>query len=206
MQFFKNLLDKKGNRGGGDDSKKGKKAQSLLIMLLLGVLLLLASNYFANRDEGNDTVADIPYIERHNIALTNASSLTAEGLAQQMEEILSQIAGAGEVRVMLTFGSSSSIYAQNIQTSLSATVEEDGEGGTRNIDTEASTHTYVMMRQPDGSERPLRIQEILPQVEGVIVVAAGAGDIAVRDALVRATHTLLGIGSHRVQVFQMATE
>jgi len=205
MQFFKNLMDKKGkeDRESGDGSKKAKKAQVLFIMLLVGVLLLLASNYFADRSERNEPIVAELDFGRQTAPQTTVE-LTSEALARQMEEILSQIAGAGDVRVMLTFGSSSSIYAQNIQTSLSATIEEDGEGGTRSIDVESATHTYVMMRQPDGSERPLRIQEILPQVEGVIVVAEGAGDVAVRDALVRATHTLLGIGSHRVQVFQMA--
>jgi stage III sporulation protein AG len=120
-----------------------------------------------------------------------------------MEEILSQIVGAGQVRVMLTMGTSASIYAQNSQTSHSATIELDGEGGERNIDVESSSHSYVMVRQSDGSERPLRIQELRPETLGVIIVAEGAGDVAVRDALTRAAHTVLGIGAHRVQVFQM---
>ena len=124
-------------------------------------------------------------------------------LARQMEEILSLVAGAGQVRVMLTLGSSAGIYAQNTQASLSMTTEEDGEGGVRNVDTETSSHTYVMVRQTDGSERPLRLQELRPTIEGVIIVAEGAGDVTVRDALVRAAHTVLGIGAHRVQVFQM---
>ena len=199
MQFLKNMMDKNKEKEKG---AKGKRVQVLVIMLLVGVLLLLASNYFAGRgDDGNE-----PHIaEYERPTATPVSIANSETLARGMEEILSQIAGAGEVRVMLTFGSGASIYAQNVQTSLSATTEEDGEGGIRNIDVESATHTYVMVRQPDGSERPLRIQEVLPQVEGVIVVAEGAGDIAVRDALVRATHTLLGIGAHRVQVFQMAS-
>ncbi|MCL2575887.1 MAG: hypothetical protein FWE33_05585 [Defluviitaleaceae bacterium] len=207
MQFLRNFLDK-GDKSNGDEKggKKSKKVQNLLIMLLVGVLLLLASSYFANRSSGGDEDFSILPLDDGRPQLSSAVEQASEAVARQMEEILSQIAGAGEVRVMLTFGTSINIYAQNTQASLSHTTEEDGEGGLRSIDVESSTHTYVMVRQPDGSERPLRIQEIHPQVEGVIVVAQGAGDVVVRDALVRATHTLLGIGAHRVQVFQMTSQ
>lgn len=37
---------------------------------------------------------------------------------------------------------------------------------------------------------------------GAVIVADGAGDIAVRLRLTRAVSTLLGIGSNRVEVFQ----
>jgi len=193
LQIFKNFMDKKGKKG----------LQNLVIMLIAGVVLLLISAYFANtRGDGAGGELMVESLEFEAPAV--ASTLSQERyISQQMEEILSLVAGAGQVRVMLTLGNPANIYAQNTQASLSATTEEDGEGGVRNIDTETSSHTYVMVRQSDGSERPLRIQEIRPNIEGVIIVAEGAGDAAVRDALVRAAHTVLGIAVHRVQVFQM---
>lgn len=193
LQIFKNFMDKKGKKG----------LQNLVIMLVAGIVLLLVSAYFANtRGDGASGELMVESLEFEAVAVS--STLSQERyISQQMEEILSLVAGAGQVRVMLTLGSPASIYAQNTQASLSITTEEDGEGGVRNIDTETSSHTYVMVRQSDGSERPLRIQEVRPNIEGVIIVAEGAGDVAVRDALVRAAHTVLGIAVHRVQVFQM---
>jgi stage III sporulation protein AG len=203
-----NMTDKKdGQEKDKDKGKKNKKSiTNLVIMLLVGVLLLVVSAYIARirGDEGPESIYDDFALDLHK---GSAASFGEEALcaylSRQMEEILSQIAGAGQVRVMLTMGTTAGIYAQNSQTSHSATTETDGEGGERNIDVESSSHSYVMMRQSDGSERPLRIQELRPETLGVIIVAQGAGDAAVRDALVRAAHTVLGIGAHRVQVFQM---
>jgi stage III sporulation protein AG len=198
-QFFKNFLEKNGK----------KRVQNLLLMLLAGILLLVVSAYFASADRGGgdeisvEPIAFEEAIHARSYALAAPETL-ATYLARQMEEILSLVAGAGNVRVMLTMGSSSSVYAQNIQTSLSTTTEQDGEGGIRNIDVQTGSHTYVMLRQSDGSERPLRLSELRPDIQGVIVVAQGAGDVAVRDALIRAAHTVLGIGAHQVQVFQMS--
>ena len=195
MQLFKNFMDKKGKKG----------VQNLVIMLIAGVVLLLISAYFASTRDGGSGNEELGIRSEELIEpFVGTSQVSQEAyLARQMEDILSLVAGAGQVRVMLTLGTPAGVYAVNTQMSLSITTEEDGEGGLRNIDTETSSNNYVMVRQADGSERPLRLQEMRPTIEGVIIVAEGAGDITVRDALVRAAHTVLGIGAHRVQVFQM---
>ena len=198
MQFFKDFMEKNGK----------KKVQGLFIMLLIGVMLLLASGYFGREDDADVSRIDIAEINFENTQAQVANHQVAESLSaylsRQLEEILTLVAGAGQVRVMLTMGSGASIYAQDVQTSHSATLEDDGTGGTRNIDNETRTNTYVTMRQADGSERPLRLQEVRAPIEGVIIVAEGAGDVIVRDALIRAAATGLGIGMHQVQVFQMS--
>jgi len=201
MQFLKNFVEKNGK----------KKVQALFAMLLAGVLLLVLSAYFAGQGDGGDNgnsfnIEAIDFEDnRYSSAVSQQlSESLSQYLSRQLEEILSLVAGAGQVRVMLTLGSTASIYAQNSQLSLSATVENDGEGGLRNIDSETNSHTYVMLRQADGSERPLRLQEVRAPIEGVIIVAQGAGDIVVRDALIRAAATGLNIGIHQVQVFQMS--
>jgi stage III sporulation protein AG len=204
-QFFKNFLEKNGR----------KRVQNLLLMLLAGILLLVVSAYFASvqRGEGGDDLGVLaiefddfaPQSEQARSTSHGTESL-AGYLARQLEEILSLVAGAGDVRVMLTMGSSQMVYAQNSQENISTTIEHDGEGGIRNIDTQTGSLTYVMVRMADGAERPLRLQETRPDIQGVIIVAQGGGDIAVRDALIRAAHTVLGIGAHQVQVFQMNNE
>ena len=202
-QLFKNIMDKS-NSGKEKGKEKGKKSvKNLIMMLLVGVLLLAASAYISNMrgDEEPDFIAESSGEQNSVFAITEES--LCEYIARQMEEILSLVAGAGKVRVMLTMGTPASIYAQNSQTSHSATLETDGNNGERSIDVESSSHSYVMVRQSDGSERPLRVQELRPETLGVIIVAEGAGDVAVRDALVRAAHTVLGIGAHKVQVFKM---
>ena len=194
-KFLKNFLEKKGKKG----------AQNLVLMLLCGVALLVASTYFANMSsapEGDASYVPQAVISQELTAQTYPTSL-ASYLAQELEEILSLVAGAGDVRVMLTMGSGANVFAQNSQENIAATTEEDSEGGMRSIHSINASVTYVMVRQSDGSEAPLMLQEISPSIEGIIIVAQGGGDVAVRDALTRAAQAALGVASHRIQVLQM---
>jgi len=189
------------------DNKGKKGVQNLILMLLIGVALLAASAYFANTAGGDGLFAsseDMPQEVNNNYTYDQGAYISgAQSLTEELEEILSLVAGAGQVRVMLTLGNAESIFAHNTQQNVSATIEEDGEGGTRNVESVNASVTYVMVRQNDGSEVPLMLQEIRPAIEGIIIVAEGGGDPHVVLALTRAAQAVLGVAAHRVQVFEM---
>ena len=199
-QFLKNFFEKKDKKG----------VQNLVIMLILGVLLLVASTYFVGLGE-NPGINILPlaidspqeqddvYEPNDTVPDTTLSSY----LTQQLEDILSLVAGAGNVRVMIAMSNATNVFAQNSQENVAATTEEDGEGGVRNIHTTDSSATYVMVRRSDGSETPLLLQEISPAIEGIIIVAQGGGNVVVRDALTRAAQAVLDIAPHRIQVLEM---
>ncbi|MDR2182580.1 MAG: hypothetical protein LBE55_00225 [Clostridiales bacterium] len=200
-KFLKNLFDKKDKKG----------AQGLVIMLICGILLLLASQIFARM--GTGSVIDILPLgeggplepaEIHDMPMDTAQAMTLSSyLTQQLEDILSLVAGAGNVRVMISMGDAANVFARNSQENTAATTEDDGEGGVRNIQTTNSSSTYVIVRRADGSEAPLMVQELSPAIEGIIIVAQGGGDVVVRDALTRAAQAALGIAPHRIQVLEM---
>ena len=204
-QFLKNFFEEKDK----------KSVQVLIAMLILGILLLVARTFFMDTDEGVGINVlplsfDSPQEQTEwstaefNDADSAASVITLSAyLTGQLEDILSLVAGAGNVRVMISMGNGANVFAQNSQENVAATVEEDGEGGVRNIHTVNSSITYVMVRRSDGSEAPLLLQEISPAIEGIIIVAQGGGDVAVRDALTRAAQAALGIAPHRIQVLEM---
>ena len=201
-QFLKNFFEKKDK----------KSVQSLVVMLICGVLLLLASQIFANMGDATPNISVLPLaapglqeqLETYDTPSDTASATTLSSyLTQQLEDILSLVAGAGNVRVMILMSDAANVFAQNSQENISATTEEDGEGGVRNIHTTNSSTTYVMVRRNDGSETPLMLQEISPAIEGIVIVAQGGGDVVVRDALTRAAQAVLGIAPHRIQVLEM---
>jgi len=171
------------------------KIQMLVIGLLLGVFLLVAGNLF--RTAENTMPVYIPSI------IHREAEQNTDCLAEQMEDILGRIAGAGRVSVMVFWSEGHElVFAQNITESYSKTIEADGQDGERTIDNRSRQNQHVTMRQSDGSEAPLVIREIGPRIEGVIIVAQGGGDAAVREALTRAAQTVLGVRPHQVQVFQ----
>jgi len=201
-KFLKNLLENKDKKG----------VYSLVIMLICGVLLLLASQLFARLGNGAD-ISVLPlatsgreeqdYINDHMPDDAASAATLSSYLTQQLEDIFSLVAGAGDVRVMILMGDAANVFARNSQENVAATTEDDGEGGVRNIHTTNSSATYVMVRRSDGSEAPLMLQEVSPAIEGIIIVAQGGGDVVVRDALTRAAQAALGIAPHRIQVLEM---
>jgi len=203
LETLKKLTEK------GD--KKGVSRTTLVIMLICGVLLLLASQIFSRMGDGpninvlpftTDNTQYHDYTENEGIHTAQAMTLSSY-LTQQLEDILSLVAGAGNVRVMISMGNAANVFAQNSQENIAATTETDSEGGVRSIHTTNASNTYVMVRRSDGSEAPLMLQEISPAIEGIIIVAQGGGDVVVRDALTRAAQAALGIAPHRIQVLEM---
>lgn len=178
--------------------KKG--AQNLVIMLICGVVLLVAATYFISPEE--EGVIHIAPLSSMDDEASPGNIYQEDDLTKRLEQILSLVSGAGQVRVLLQFGNGQNIFAQNYQENIATTTEQDGEGGVRDIHTNNNSATYVMVRRADGSENPLLLQEIGPTVQGIIIVAQGANDVVVQDALTRAATAALGVPAHRVVVLQ----
>ena len=51
------------------------------------------------------------------------------------------------------------------------------------------------------SDEVVVLKEVKPNIRGVIVVAEGAEDIRVLEALYEAVKTVLGVSGNRVQIF-----
>ena len=58
--------------------------------------------------------------------------------------------------------------------------------------------------QSGGREEPIVLTEVLPKIRGVIVIAEGAASISVRQNILAAVSTVLGIEEKAVEVFVMA--
>ena len=126
-------------------------------------------------------------------------------LEEEMEAFLSLIAGAGQVRVMLSsLGGSETVFAVDTTTNRSYTLEEDAGGGTRDQRQHSSQEQTVIITDRNGVDQPLVLREIMPRVEGVVIIAEGGDDPFVRDALTRAARAVLGVEAHMVQVLAMA--
>lgn len=117
-------------------------------------------------------------------------------LSQELETILSQIDGAGKVEVSISLSSNGvKNYASNSKNEIRETSEKDRSGGDRKIREENLSSDIAV----SGSSA-LLVEEKAPLVTGVLVVAAGAKDAAIKEKLTEATATLLDIPTHQVSV------
>jgi stage III sporulation protein AG len=80
------------------------------------------------------------------------------------------------------------------------TIEDDGGGGSREIAEDTLRETHVILRDAQGQETPLVIQENEPCYRGVLVVADGVDNPVVQARVVEALKAVLNISSHRITV------
>lgn len=146
-----------------------KKYRYVAIVLLAGIILMCIPGK-RERTENETTV------------------YTAEettDAAKELEQILSQVKGVGEVRVLLTRSQGEKTIYQTDRT---------GDGG--NVDT-------VIITGADRGQEGLVRQVDPPIYLGAVIVCQGGGDPAVRLAIVEAVSDATGLGADRITVLKM---
>lgn len=154
--------------------------------LLIGIALLLCSR-FVGEGQKEQTVNE------------NEQQTTGERaerkLEAELERVLSQVAGAGQVQVLLTYATT----AESTPAREEKIEESNGNSG----DTVSRESTVVLMENGSGGQSPIILTETAPQVEGVLIVAQGADDPVVCDGLSRAAQALLQVPAHKIAILKM---
>lgn len=176
----------------------------LLLMLGAGLLLLLLS-FPDDREETSegDPLDTLPAAEGEDTAQPSVGSDTSDAateLEERLEELLRKVSGIGDVQVMITLKSSAETVVLKDSPYTSATTEEsDSEGGQRTVtQTEQGEETVLA----NGNE-PYVIKQIEPEVQGVVVIAEGAGDLAIAAEITEAVEVLFELPAHKVKVMKM---
>lgn len=116
-----------------------------------------------------------------------------EQLEKKLEKVLSQVKGAGQVKVMISLeGSPELVYAMDSDSKVSST----NSGSTT---TSSSTPIII---QRNGKSGPLILTEKLPNVKGVIIVSSGANDVSIKIDILNSVSTLLDISTDKINVLK----
>ena len=113
--------------------------------------------------------------------------LTQPGLAQQLETLLTNLQGAGTVRVLLTERTGEQIHYQT---------DQDGSREDRHLKT-------VVITGSDRAQTGLILRTDPPVWQGAVVLCQGADSAAVRLAVVEAVTAATGLTSDRISVLKM---
>ena len=115
-------------------------------------------------------------------------SFSLERTERELEEILSQIDGAGRVKVMLSVsGGEEKVYQQD---------EKRNELGSAERET-------VFQSSGSSEKTPVVTTVRYPHYLGALVVCDGADSAALRLAMVEAVSGLTGLGSDKITVIKM---
>lgn len=165
-----------------------------LIIGMIGLLLLvlaLPSEESGQQEEAQTTVEDV---SDAIAAETETSEITT--LERRLEETLSLIDGAGEVRVMLT-----------LKDSGEKVIEKDTTSRTGSMENVALDVTESTVFTKNGSEEtPYVSNELTPQVEGVLVVAQGGGNSLVKQNILQSVMALFPLEAHKITIVKMSMQ
>lgn len=160
----------------------------LIFAFVLGLFLLLTAR---SPKKKLDIKTD------SNIQINNSYE---KDLEVRLENLLSQVSGVGNVKVMITLSHSKEIViAQDTNSSLSTTKEIDKSGMTKETCDKKSESKKIIV---DG-KNPLVLKEIEPKIEGIIIIAQGAGNIYIKSELIKSAQTILNVEAHKIQVMKM---
>ncbi len=185
-----------------DFSLKKIKKDQLLIIFLAGILLLVIS-LPAGKKSGR-------YGEENGIRGSTPKEEYSQdeylyNLERRLERALSQMAGVGDVTVMITLKSSAEkVVEKDLDTAKEAVTESDSQGGARSTQNNSHRETTVYA---DGNTQgePYVSKEISPQIEGVVVIAGGGGDSVVKQNITEAVQVLFGIDTHKIRIMKKSS-
>lgn len=191
---MKEMLEKIKKHLEGMNNKKF--INNLFIMLLITIILLVIANVFLDSNKIDKEYAIDEEPKEYNY---NREEDYSNYLERKLVNILTKFNGVGNVNVMITLEDSTErIAAANTTTTTESSMENDAEGGTRQVLREDLTIQIITKGNDDSL---MVIKEIKPTVQGVIVVADGAEDPILKEMLYEAVKTVLGVTGNRVQVY-----
>lgn len=211
---LKQFIEEKGIR-------KWFQRDNFIIIILSGVLILIISlptkdtqsgDEASKPREGSASVLQEAAEQTESTADSQTDSRSEElyslseyetMMEARLEQLLEGMAGVGKVKVMITLASSEELVVEKDRPITRAnTTESDGEGGSRSIYQTDSKETTVY--QSEGTEsRPYVIKTLMPQVEGVVVAAQGAGTGEVSKNITEAVQALFDLEANQVKVIKM---
>lgn len=183
----------KGIKGFFSKLKSVKNIELIVCIILIAIILLLYGIVREAKKKEDGSAGET--------SLTGTLP-EAEDECEKLEKILSEIKGAGNVRVYIGYESTGEVVYVYDRT-VNTTVREDDSGGANLKTTVTEEKTTPVFTGEGSSKNPLVEKTKGPKIQGVVIVAEGAADIKVRLELMEATAAALNIDEKIIKIFIM---
>ncbi len=161
---------------------KNIKHLQIYIAVILGIIVLVI--YFSTFKTSSNTEEEINSV---------VTSEYISNLESRMERVLSEISGAGNVKVLITIEKDAEkVLAQNTE---KKTV-------TNGDNTTITETTELVLVNKNGSYVPVVLYESLPVIKGVVVVCQGAKDPMVKLQIINAVRAAVEVSSTSIEVLE----
>lgn len=179
--------------------EKKLKRSDWLILVLAGILILIIA--LPTDTKGKKQAEEA----KENISKeNNTMEASKDEIEQKLEDILEKIDGAGEVKVMITYqDSGTQVVEKDKNTSANSVEESDSTGGVRNTK-EQQLQESTVYEETDAGNTPFVSKELLPKVEGILIVASGGDNQKVKQNISEAVLALFQVEAHRIKIVKMS--
>lgn len=163
---FQNLIPK-----GGDDNNK-RKMENLVVFVVVLIITCIAINMIWGKKDSKSTNN---IIDKSKVLAQEQKSETEEiqstNMEKELEGILGNIKGVGDVKVLISYSQSSVILPMYDENSKQSNIEEnDTEGGIRKT-TETNNQKTIIYKEINGEKVPITQSVVNPKIEGAIITA-----------------------------------
>ena len=191
-----------------ESKSKKRKIENIVVFIIILIITIIVINMIINTDE-KSKVYDNQLIDANKklASTTNQEDLNyqiQDNMVLELEEILSNISGVGNVKVMITYAQTSkTMPVYNEEGTQESTEETDSQGGTRKVN-KTDTKKEIIYEETDDGKKLITQSIISPVVEGAIITAQGANNATVKANIIQAVGAVTGLATHKIQVFEMA--
>lgn len=191
MKDYKELLGKIGK-------------DKLLLMAVAGIVLIVCSVPTEKKDK-NSSDSEQKGIQQETLQISaeeNSSiSLYVENLEERLADIIGEMEGVKNVHVMITVkGSEGKEILKDENISSDNTKESDGAGGERTISSYNKDENTIYYKDSSGAQYPYVLSEIMPEIEGVAVVADGGDSPVIKEKIINLIKALFGLEINKIMV------
>ena len=170
--------------------KDEKKVKLILVIGGIGMALIFLSQ-FVGKAEGK--TFDVSKISSQTTDLSEY----AEKLEAKLYDMVSNISGVGEAKIMVTLESGVEyVYANEEKKNTDLTRDSDGKN-SKTQEKDNYEQTLILTKNGNQEGAILKTQ-IEPKVKGVVVVCTGGENALVQQMVTEAVKTALDIDSNRV--------
>lgn len=179
--------------------EKKLKRSDWLILVLAGILILIIALPTDTKEKKQAEEA------KENISKeNNTMEASKDKIERKLEDILEKIDGAGDVKVMITYqDNGTQVVEKDKNTSENSLEESDSTGGVRSTK-EQQLQESTVYEEADAGNTPFVSKELLPKVEGILIVASGGDNQKVKQNISEAVLALFQVEAHRIKIVKMS--
>lgn len=178
----------------GTGRPSGNFYRMLLLLILVGSGLLWLGSWFTP-DRQDAPAAFEPK------AGEDTGPPQEQDIVEALTEMIGQIKGVSNVKIFVTMDSGNRLELVTDGEKMSRqTLERDSGDGSREVIEQNNRENHVVLKDSQGREYPLVIQEFRPRYRGVLVVAEGVENPEVKLQVIEALKAVLNLSYHRITV------